>query len=415
MGGKQRRRFLVAGMGVSQIITWGTTFYLLTVLANPIQADTGWNPALIVAGVSVGLVSAAVASPRAGWVIASGAGRRVLALSAAIVGIGLILVAVAPNVQLYLGAWAVIGVGMGGGLYSGAFAVLAQVFGDSARSAITTLTLFGGFASTVSWPLSAFLVDLWGWRWTVVAYAALNLLVAVPFYLVALPRHVVAPSATVAGVSVGPARRSNARALAILIGVGFTLSALVASSMAVHLLDFLGGAGLPMAVAVGLGMLVGPSQVAARFGELLMARKHSAVWTLIVATAAVALALAIFATGLSWFVPIVVLFGIGVGLGSIASGTVPLALLGAQDFARITGWIALPVLLAQAIGPVGTTVMIEHVGDSAALTVLACIATASLLVGVAVVLLARVRPRVPDGESLTPAADAVDPSPEFIA
>ena len=372
-------------MGVSQIITWGATFYLLTVLAKPIHKDTGWNEALVVAGISVGLVAAAVSAPRAGGLIAQGSGRRVLAVSAGLVGSGLLLVAVAPSIQFYLGAWVVVGLGMGGGLYSGAFAVLAQLFGEGARSAITAITLLGGLASTVSWPLSAVLVHAWGWRWTVVLYAAMNLLIVVPFYFRALPRYAITPITDTSETSFEPIANSQAASLAVLLGVSFTLSAFVASSMAVHLLSFLHGVGTTIAVAVGLGMLVGPSQVAARLGELLLGRKHSAVWTLIAATAAVALALALFAIGVHWFILVVLLFGIGVGLGSIAGGTVPLELLGSKNFARITGWIALPVLLAQALGPVVTTVLLGRNGTTGALAVLAGVAAVSLLVGLIVV------------------------------
>ena len=52
------------------------------------------------------------------------------------------------------GAWLLLGLGMGLGLYDAAFAALGRIYGDSARKAITGITLIAGFASTVGWPLS---------------------------------------------------------------------------------------------------------------------------------------------------------------------------------------------------------------------------------------------------------------------
>ena len=64
---------------------------------------------------------------------------------------------------------------MGAGLYDAAFSTLGSIYGKDARSAITWVTLFGGFASTVCWPLSALLVEQLGWRGACFAYAAIQL------------------------------------------------------------------------------------------------------------------------------------------------------------------------------------------------------------------------------------------------
>lgn len=64
----------------------------------------------------------------------------------------------------FLFAWVLIGLGMSGGLYDAAFGTLGRLYGKEARGVITALTLWGGFASTVCWPLSTLLVETWGWR-----------------------------------------------------------------------------------------------------------------------------------------------------------------------------------------------------------------------------------------------------------
>ena len=127
-------------------------------------------------------------SPRVGRLIEVHGGRLVLAGSAVWLAAGLVVLGLAPNLPLYMLGWALMGVGMGAGLYDPAFATLGRLFGDSARSSITHLTLIGGFASTVCWPLSAYLVDHVGWRGACFVYAAINLGVVAPLYLFGVPR-----------------------------------------------------------------------------------------------------------------------------------------------------------------------------------------------------------------------------------
>ena len=133
-------------------------------------------------------MAAGFISPRVGRTIERHGGRPVLAASAGLFAVGLCGLAAAPSLPLYLAAWLVLGLAMGAGLYDAAFATLGRLYGQGARQAITNLTLFGGFASTACWPLSAYLVSSLGWRGTCLVYAALHLAVALPLYLLTLPR-----------------------------------------------------------------------------------------------------------------------------------------------------------------------------------------------------------------------------------
>ena len=130
-----------------------TVLYLIAVLAHPIAVQTGWTLAWIVGGLSLGFVVSGLVSPLVGRLIEAHGGRLVLAGSAILLAAGLVVLGLAPNLPVYLLGWVVIGFGMGAGLYDPAFATLGRLFGDSARSAITQVTLLGGFASTVCWPL----------------------------------------------------------------------------------------------------------------------------------------------------------------------------------------------------------------------------------------------------------------------
>jgi MFS family permease len=158
------RGVVVAVLGLLQILSWGSTFYLLAVLAKPITTETNWPYDRVMAGLSLGLLVAGAVSPRVGRAIARFGGRGVLACGALLIASGLVAVGTARHYAVYIMGWAVMGAGMGAGLYDAAFATLGWLYGKSARSAITAVTLYGGFASTVCWPLSAFLVQQLGWR-----------------------------------------------------------------------------------------------------------------------------------------------------------------------------------------------------------------------------------------------------------
>jgi predicted MFS family arabinose efflux permease len=109
-------RIVVAALGVTQIFAWGSTFYLLGVLANEIARDTGWTYDWVISGVSVGLLMASVVSPRVGRAISKWGGRQTLAVSAVLLAVGLVLLGSSQSIAWYLAAWLLLGTGMGSGL-----------------------------------------------------------------------------------------------------------------------------------------------------------------------------------------------------------------------------------------------------------------------------------------------------------
>ena len=409
MSGNKPRTLVVAGLGLGQILAWGSSYYLLAILAEPVTADTGWPATLVVAGLSIGLVTSALVAPRVGSRIGQGHGRRLLVLSAALLSAGLVLMAVSPTLWVYLVAWIAIGLGMGTGLYSSAFAALGLLYGESARTPITALTLFGGLASTICWPLSLYLVSEIGWRGTCGVYAALQLLVTIPLYLWVLPqRRLNEPARKNTGVAVRPvdvrSRRPSGTSVALLTSI-VTLSGLITTTMSVHMFTLLGAAGFGMAAALALATLVGPSQVGIRFVELLFAKGHHPLWTMAASVLLVGLGLGILSADLPLYALIMILYGAGIGLASIAHGTVPLAVFGAEGYASLMGRIALPALLAQAAAPPLGTLLIDTIGAGATSMALALAAVANIGLVVWMMLLTHFQSvRVRAGSVLTPGA-----------
>jgi hypothetical protein len=374
----------VGALGTGQILSWGSTFYLLTVLAGPIAAETGWATAFVVGGVSIALLAAAAVSPAVGNLIGRGHGRRVLAGSAAVLAAGLAALSAATSPALYLLAWTLLGVGMGAGLYGPAFSLLSQLYGESARSAITALTLYGGFASTVCWPLSSFLVGQVGWRWTCAVYAAAHLLITLPLYAAAIPNspgggRAAGPRNGDPPPSAGrPARHGGAAAVVLVSGIA-VVSTTISTTMSIHMLGFLQALGLSAAAAVLLAAAVGPSQVAARVLEFVSGGRHHPLWTVLAAMFALAAAiLALGSTGAA-SLAVIACYGAGVGLASIGNGAVPLAVFGPERYARLMGRISLVALPAQAAAPLIGTALITGFGERGTLLVLGGWAVAALL------------------------------------
>ena len=382
------RRRTVAAVGVIQILTWGSSYYLLAVLAGPITQDTGWPYAWVIAGVSLGLLFAGAVSIWVGRTIEEYGGRRVLAASALLLAAGLSMMAMAPTVPIYLAAWLLLGAGMGAGLYDAAFSTLGRLYGAQARSAITQLTLWGGFASTVCWPLSAWLVEAVGWRGACLAYASLHLAVTLPLALFAIPREArrqLVPVQPIAAVLPGEAPANRALMVWLLAAI-LTVAGAVAAIWSVHLITILEAGGLEMASAVALGALVGPAQVGARVIEMASGGRHHPIWTLAVAAALISAGLVLLWSGVGLLAVALIAYGAGNGIWSIARGTLPLTLFGPSGYAALMGRLAMPSLLAQALAPWVGALILSRLGVHAAIGLLAGLAAVNLA-GVACLIL----------------------------
>lgn len=368
------RRLVVSALGVGQILAWGTSFYFPAVFATVIVADTGWSFGLIVSGTSLGLLVAGLISPKVGGIIARRGGRPVLLASSLFFAAGLAGVGLAPNVPAFLASWVLIGLGMGTGTYDAVFATLGRLYGHEARGPITNLTLFGGFASTVCWPLSAFMIEHTGWRAACLFYAALHLLVVLPLQMAVVrptPGQI-APAGVEADDAKpqAPERIANEGLIFTLVALVLSLSAGIGSIVIVNFMVFLQARGVDYAVAVSLGTLFGPAQVGARLVERLFGTHYHPIWTMIVSCVLMAISLIMLLGNVPALVLIILLYGAGFGISWIGRGTLPLALFGPVRFPRLMGKIAFPSLIVLALSPSAGAWMIEAAGPDATIGVL---------------------------------------------
>lgn len=380
----RHRHRIISALGITQILAWGSSYYLLAVLAEPISQSTGWPYGWVIGGLSLGLLVSGLVSIRVGRLIDDYGGRLILAGSSVCLALGLTVLAAAPGLSAYILAWLVLGFGMGAGLYDAAFSTLGRLYGTRGRSAITTLTLWGGFASTVCWPVSAFLVDSIGWRGACLVYAALQLSLALPLHLMALPAEVPRSRAVphMSPRTHHSDRRARLRQI-VLLAVIITSAGIISATWSVHLIAILKVQGMTLAAAVALGALVGPSQVGARIIEMLGGGRHHPIWTLTAAVILVATGLTLLWIGFPIPACALIAYGAGNGIFSIARGTLPLALFGPDGYARLMGRLAMPSLIAQALAPSAAAILMQSVGAHVTLGALASVALLNLvLVGV---------------------------------
>jgi MFS family permease len=343
-----RRAVVVAALGIAQTLAWGSSYYLPAILADPIADGLGVSRAMVFGVFSGSLLLSAVLGPAVGRAIDNRGGRGVLALSNLVLAAGLVLLAVAQGIVGLAVSWAVLGVGMALGLYDSAFATLSGLYGRAARGPITGITLIAGFASTVGWPLSAFLDASVGWRGACLIWAALHLLVGLPLNRLLIPR--APPPSRIAETQAG-ATPTPRGAMAILAFV-FAATWFVTGAMAAHLPRLLEIAGASSTAAIAAAALVGPAQVGARLVEFSALR-----WTHPLVSARIAtvlhpigvLALAVF--GPAAITAFALFHGAGNGMLTIAKGTLPLAIFGPVGYGLRTGILAAPARATQAAAP----------------------------------------------------------------
>lgn len=375
----------IAALGVTQIVGWGTTHYLPAILADSIAEGIGASPTLVLGSFSWGLLIAGASARASGRLMDRYRARRVMTIASLLVALGLLVMSFAHGGALLFVGWTLIGLAMRSVLYDGAFAALTVLAGHRARRAISLLTLFGGLASTVFWPIGGWLDATFGWRATLQVYALLNL---VPCALLharfagGTRRRGDAGMAHAADASAGgPLDAQRALRALRLATLAFTLYAFVQSAMAAHLVRLLADFGFGAAVAVSAASLMGVAQVLARIAEMALQRRLSPFAVAVPSVAllpmafAVALLLPTSALAASLFV---LLYGCGNGLMTIVRGALPLAIFGSEGYAELLGRIAGPGFVAAAAAPVLFSALLEATGASVGLALLGLLSLGAL-------------------------------------
>jgi len=361
----------VSALGTAQTLSWASSYYLPAMLAMPMARELGVPTPTVFAAFSLALVVSAFVGPTAGRAIDQWGGRPVLLGTNLVFAAGLAALGLADGVIGLFAAWVLIGIAMGSGLYEAAFSALVRLYGRDSRNAITGITLIAGFASTVGWPLSAWMELQWGWRGACFGWAVLHLVLGLPlnWSIPGITQATATPPVAATGSPLvdGPSEVSTRpRMAAILLSFVFAVTWFTSTAMAAHLPQLLQAGGATLAVAVGVGALVGPAQVAGRLLEFGFLRRVHPLFSARLATLAHPVGAAVLlAAGSPVAALFAVLHGAGNGILTIAKGTLPLVLFGPLGYGARQGLLMVPARVCQAFAPVLFGLCLEWWGAGA--------------------------------------------------
>ncbi|CAN1510272.1 MFS_YcxA_like domain containing protein [Rhabdaerophilaceae bacterium] len=354
MSGAVKRAIL--GLGVTQIIGWGTTYYLLSLLGSRIVSELALPKAVVLFGVSLTLLASAALGPMVGrWQDRRGS-REVMACGSALVAAGLLVIAVSRNVETYIFGWLIVAIGTPMALYLAAFTALTQLAGKQARQAIIYLTFMGGLASTVSWPGTAALLTITDWRGVVMIFAALNLMVCLPIHVVVLGGSPLSNNGAEPSSTISPGlTKAASRPAFLLLAAMLAINSLIFNAWSLLVFPVLEGLGFVGGIAVFVASLVGICQVVGRMGEMLTGERFTAFQTagFAVYLLPASFIVLMFSAGNFWIGCLFALaYGISNGLMTIARGALTLSIFGSHGFGEQLGKITVASGLMGAAAPV---------------------------------------------------------------
>lgn len=379
----------IIGLGITQILGYGTLYYAFAVLEPYISREFGWPSSWSFGCLSLALLIGGLAGPLAGRLIDERGARLIMSVGSVASAIALVALAASQNLITFALALIIVEVTSVLVLYDAAFAGITQLTGSqSARRAITQMTLLGGFASTFFWPLTHFLVETMDWRSVYLIFALIHILLCLPLHLLVFRRSqqgIAAQSSPVADIDNEQPRlkpEDGLRAMLWLIAY-FCFTGFVYSSFNIQWVSALQSAGFTPAVAIAVGVLMGPAQVAIRFldmifGKTLHPLATGAISSLLLVVALAALLLA--GVGAAGAVIFAILFGLSQGLSSIVRGTIPLALFGRSGYGARLGRISAISVTVKSCAPFVFALLLENAGPVFAFAAMGALAVFSLAV-----------------------------------
>ncbi|EKF20702.1 MFS transporter [Nitratireductor pacificus] len=377
------RRFVTA-LGIAQICSWGSIYYSFPLIAEAMRADLGWSkPALYGAG-TLGLLLAGLAAYPVGAAIDRGHGRWVMSLASLAAGILYLCWSQLDDLGLFYIVVPLLGGLQAATLYEPAFAVVARRVGaGEARRAITALTLWGGFASTIFVPMVQWLIGTLDWRGALMVLGAINAFVCGGLYFAAIDaRHDLKAAPAVSQERSRPAADRAAIALAFRQPAFWALMlfavfyAAAFASLSFHLYPLLLERGLSAAQVVTVVAVIGPAQVAGRIAIWMLApdapvrRIGSAI---VVVFPLVILGYIFAPPHLVLIAAIAAAYGAANGMMTIVRGLAVPEMVSREAYGAINGALVAPARMVEAVAPLGVAMIWAASGgyDTVLLVILA--------------------------------------------
>jgi MFS family permease len=382
-------RATLAALSVGQIVSWAALYYAFTAFVLPMQRELGWSKPLMMGAYTTGLALSAALSVAVGALIDRGHGRLVLTLGPLLGGAGFALWSIASVPWMLYAAWGVLGVALGLSLYEPAFAIVTRRFPERYRDAVATLTLVGGFASTLAFPAIAALQAVLPWRGCLLVIGAVLALGIAPLHAWALrsaSMAAAAPSASASASGVLADDMPFAQAIATpafgLLTATFAIALFTAGALWAHMVPALASKGLTESQALAVLVWIGPAQVAGRVLFVVFGRWLSVKRIGLMALAGAPLGCMLFALGesLTALFAFALLYGMANGVATLVRGALLPEYFGRAAIGRIGGLVSGVAQAARAAAPLLTAwLLLALPGYRELLLVLAGIATVGWL------------------------------------
>lgn len=345
------------GLGVTQIMGYGTLMYAYAVLLPEMALDLGLTLSEVFGILSLGLFFGGLVAPIAGKLVDRFGGRWVMTLGSIVAGLSLMGMS---QVEGRIGLFVLILLAEGAGmfvLYNVAFASVARLdLAVPPQRSISVITLFGGVASTIFWPLTLALFNRFGWEvtWVILGLSALVICTPIHFFVLrGTERAADAPRPTNAPDWPELSGRMRKRAMLWMV-VSFIFSGYLMGAVMTLWVTNVQDLGHTAAMAALAGAVIGPFKTVGRFFEMLVSRNMYPLVTYAISMGLMLSGFLVLLTvgfTLPGIMLAAALYGMGDGIKTIARGTLPLALFGAKGYGARLGWISFVQMGINASAP----------------------------------------------------------------
>jgi predicted MFS family arabinose efflux permease len=368
----------VAALSVTQIVSWGSSYFVPAVLSRQIAADLDIPVAAVFSGITVMLVVGSTIGPALGRRTDRIGPRDILVAGSVLLALGLAFMGLATGLASYALAWALIGLSMPMVLTQTVFAAVAQLMPHASRRALGWLTLLGGLCPPIALPLLAAMEPALGWRGVCFALAVAQILICVPLHaaLRVDPRNLTGGEGEAAEGDRGltdPARRRRAF---LIVGAAFACTGFVSWGLPVQMVAIGEALGMELGLAVWIAAMMGPAQMVSRGLETAFGQRVPILEVGLYSAAIIGVACAlpaIFGGGAFVYALCVIGYGIGTGAMTIVRVVLPLAIFGRRGYAEIMGKLNLPLNLVFATSPFALSASLTHFGPIATLAICAAL------------------------------------------
>lgn len=362
MQAQDNPRSLTHFLGIGQICSWGAFYYAFPMIALAMQDELGWSKSDLYGALTLGLLISAALTFPVGVAIDRGYGRSVVATASAATACLMVLWSFAQSLTVFYILAAGIGALQAALLYEPAFAILARRVGPlNSRAGITSITLWGGFASTVFIPIEQYLLDGWGWRNSLWVLAAVNLVCAIGYLYFVRPELDVVHTSHANARAANNARDKNIVRDALhgpvfwLLLVALTIYAAMMSTFTFHMYPLLQEKDITTTEVVQIIAVIGPTQV---LGRLLVSRFAPSLSMRVLGSVLVGMFPFVFSLLLTdtesyWLLASVFgVYGLTNGIFTIVRSQVVPEMLSQHAYGALNGLLTIPVTIARAVGPV---------------------------------------------------------------